>query len=509
MALLIFFVAGAQTTLNFPIPDVWLKADVTNDSLNQWTDVSGNNNHAQANGVFAYTDGMMNFQPCLVFDSVQDPLYVPLFFSPVSDLNVFAVYKSNASTNAYGVWSIRLDSAALVEMSTTYLQMLDTLINYADSTPAMPALNMLLYSWTDQDIDSTQSNLKVVGSETLGFDGKIAEIMFYDSSMTFEEITKVHTYLAIKYGIGMEGMDYMNSAGDILWSYEDNIDYGYNIAGIGKDSLIAINQKQSAALGGDAILTISSGTLADWNSNNANELQEMDYLIWGDNGDTIINFNADTLATGTVPGLSDQQWLMTASGITVNSTYTDVRLYAPDILDSAIINLVINPEADFSFPDSTCIIVPADSTDTLGYIYFSNVLWDTDFSGSDAFTFQFENIFDFNDKSQVTNNYPLNSNNASSGTNLTENGEPVEGVSITSIDVFPNPSHGEYKIEISLNETSDVKLTIQDESGKIIQSHRYSGAARYTEEGFINGKGCYLILVETDTESKSIKFIVQ
>jgi hypothetical protein len=370
----------------------------------------------------------------------------------------------------------------------------------------MPALNMLLYSWTDQEIDSAQSNLKVVGSELLGFDGKIAEIMFYDSAMSFTEITKVHTYLAIKYGIGMEGMDYMNSAGDILWSYEDNIDYGYNIAGLGKDSLIDINQKQSAALGGEAILTISSGALADWNSNNPNELQEMDYLIWGDNGDTIINFNADTLTQGIVLGLSAQQWLMMTSGITVNSISTNIRLYAPDILDSAMINLVINPESDFTFPDSTSLIIQSDSTDTLGYIYFYNVLWDTDFSGSDAFTFQFENIMDFQDRNQISGNNPQSSNSSNASTNLPNSNE--EAV-ISSIEVFPNPSHGEYKVDISLNEISDVKLTIQDESGKIIQSRKYNGANRYSEEGYIDGKGCYLILVETDTESKSIKFIVQ
>ncbi|HBG69915.1 MAG: hypothetical protein A2W93_14985 [Bacteroidetes bacterium GWF2_43_63] len=485
-------------------PRVWLSAETPGDS-GYWQDVSGYGlNAMSSSGFFVADSGYINYQPCLVFDSSSQPLQIAYFPSPVASYCVFAVYKSNASSSAFGLWSLRADSASVLEVSTNYIRGTDTTWTYADSTPAMPALNMLLYSWNDQNIDSSMSNLKVLGGDQLGFEGKFAEFMFYDTTLTYEEITKVHTYLAIKYGIGMEGLDYMNSNGEVLWDYKENIDFKNSIAGLGKDSLININQKQSAAIGGEAPLTISSGSLADCNKNNPNEMQELDYLIWGDNGDTLTNISNDTLRTGGISGLSSQQWLMICSGITVNATNTHLKLYAPGIPDSINVNLVVNGETDFTFPDSTTTVIFADSSDSLGYYYFDNVFWDTDNSGSDAFTFQIENIPDVNDRSQLTGD-----NSENTGSESTKPDHAIAINDIASFDVCPNPSMGEYRVMIQLVKQEKVKLTIQDENGRILEIRNFSGSDNYSVRGFLNSKGCYLFLLKAESESRIIKFIVQ
>lgn len=501
----LFYAANLQA--QFPeliSPRVWLSAETPGDS-GYWQDLSGNGlNAISSSGFFVADSGYINYQPCLVFDSSSQPLQIAYFPSPVASYCVFAVYKSNASSSAFSLWSLRADSASVLEVSTNYIRGTDTTWTYADSTPAMPALNMLLYSWNDQNIDSSISNLKVLGSDQLGFEGKFAEFMFYDTTLTYEEITKVHTYLAIKYGIGMEGLDYMNSNGEVLWDYKENIEFKNNIAGLGKDSLININQKQSAALGGEAPLTISSGLLADCNRNNPNELQELDFLIWGDNGDTLTNISDDTLMAGSIAGLSSQQWLMMCSGITVNSTNTNLKLYAPGIPDTINLNLVVNGESDFTFPDSTTTIIYADSSDSLGYYYYNNVFWDTDNSGSDAFTFQIENILDVNDRSQIAGD---NSENTE-GDSTTQDHSP-NFADISSFEVFPNPSAGEFKAKIQLVKQEKVKLTIQDENGRLLEIRNLSGSDTYDIRGFVEGKGCYLFYLKTESDSRSIKFIVQ
>ncbi|MBN2728941.1 MAG: T9SS type A sorting domain-containing protein [Bacteroidales bacterium] len=493
IAFLLSLTAGAQTPTSFPIPDVWLKANVTNDSLNQWTDVSGNNNHAQAQGLLDYTEGLMNFQPALVFNSSQGALTMPFFPASTSNVTVFAVYKSNAGQNGYGIWSLKLDSASNLEVASTYMRDFSNINIYSDSSLDIPAVNLLKYRWINQEVDSALSTMYVVGSDSLPFSGKFAEFMFYDTTLSYINVAKVHTYLGLKYGIGIDRMHYVNAAGEKIWNYKDNAEYKNQVAGLGADSLLGINQKQSCAMAGESILTIYTGTLEEKNADNITHLNEGDFLIWGDNGKEITSYIPDTLDPNFIPGVSERKWLMVRSGNTAMSINTNIKLYFPEISGDTILNLLINPDTNFNFPYSTTTIHPADSVDSLGYHYFYNVKWDMDSSGSDAFAFQYE--------------VPVYVNNR----NQEENPEDDQGDEnqITSIDVFPNPTKGAYTIEAVLKDISVLKLSIQDESGKIIKQELYSGADHYTINGFIDGKGCYLMLIESKEQKESVKLIVQ
>ncbi|TCK64032.1 hypothetical protein DFQ05_2756, partial [Winogradskyella wandonensis] len=88
------------------------------------------------------------------------------------------------------------------------------------------------------------------------FDGRIAEIITYDSRKDDADLTRernrIQSYLAIKYGItlGVNGttQDYVDSNGSVIWDQSANIGYNYDIAGIGRDDDSELDQRQSRSV---------------------------------------------------------------------------------------------------------------------------------------------------------------------------------------------------------------------------------------------------------------------
>lgn len=130
------------------------------------------------------------------------------------------------------------------------------------------------------------------------FNGRIAEAITFSSRKNdVTERRRIESYLAIKYGItlGTNGtaMDYQNSDGSVIWSQTGNIGYNFNIAGIGRDDLADLTQKQSRSSNSTAEVAIGLGVVATTNTANTNSFTtDKSFLVWGSN-------NAPLAATGT------------------------------------------------------------------------------------------------------------------------------------------------------------------------------------------------------------------
>ncbi len=136
------------------------------------------------------------------------------------------------------------------------------------------------------------------------FDGRIAEIITFSSANNDGDLTqsrnRIQSYLAIKYGItlGVNGtsQDYVDSDGSVIWDESTNTGYNYDIAGIGRDDISELNQKQSRSVNDAAdgtgriegILTIGLGDIYDTNTINKNTnavtFNDKEFLVWGNNG---------------------------------------------------------------------------------------------------------------------------------------------------------------------------------------------------------------------------------
>jgi len=122
-----------------------------------------------------------------------------------------------------------------------------------------------------------------------GFEGVIQEVIILKASGTGNRIEpgdlqKIHSYLAIKYGITLNNaINYVNSDGITVWDRTVNADYNNNIFGIGCDNASGLNQVQSVSQSNN-MLTIFKGAFGKNNNNTSDALNDKDFLMLGSNG---------------------------------------------------------------------------------------------------------------------------------------------------------------------------------------------------------------------------------
>jgi trimeric autotransporter adhesin len=133
------------------------------------------------------------------------------------------------------------------------------------------------------------------------FKGRIAEIITYNKRKNdVTERNKIESYLALKYGItlGASGIskDYVNSANTVVWNSNLNTGFNHKIAGIGRDDISKLNQKQSTSSVANPIITIGLGTIETTNSANASLfLADKQFLVWGENNLSMTDSGVDLI----------------------------------------------------------------------------------------------------------------------------------------------------------------------------------------------------------------------
>jgi len=152
-------------------------------------------------------------------------------------------------------------------------------------------------------------NGNILTSTTNGFAGSIQEIIVLRKStadvMGAADVEKIHTYLAVKYGITLTAGNYVSAGGKTVWDRATNGDYAKNIFGIGRDDDSGLNQVQSRSAESDT-LTVYKGTLNELNDYNSNALTDKTYVMLGSNGlfgntSYVHPAGDNSFASGTIP----------------------------------------------------------------------------------------------------------------------------------------------------------------------------------------------------------------
>ncbi len=368
-------------------PQIWLRADKAGNSNNTWKDISGNNLHAftTANQLLPDTT-LFNFNRAFQMDSLSKPFNISYKSKATENLTVLTVYRAISPQEELGIWRIKLDNTKDASLTTKIMKSVSTKLKYTDSTFTKAIINTSMQKWKDMHIDTLNSFITLGGTDSLNYKGKLAEFLLFRNVLKGKELQKVHTYLALKYGITLFQSDYVNSIDSIIWNYQQNINYSKKIAGIGKDTLLSINQKQSSANGGEDILTIGATTIAKTNIQNQYPINQGDFLIWSSNGAELTKKGIDT-TPDLISNIPYKKWLMNVKGNTANTIPTQMILDVSKFDSVGRCVLLINRDANENFPSFSTEIYQSDSTDTNHKVYFSNINWDTDNSGKDIFTF--------------------------------------------------------------------------------------------------------------------------
>ncbi len=321
---------GVTTNLAF-----WYKPEsgitTTSDKVSSWVDQKSDleiTPTVSTNGPSYYSTGSnaINFNPTLGFSAAttdDDLRKATSFPALTTGASIFSVIQPNDASNRwYFHWGVAGAGyygnygACSANNPGVYTNSHGGYVNCPTTmgpitTPSMVASrwsttaganqwqlrkNGMLHSGTTSSASlnvpaNTAVEIGSVNNRTAEYAGNISEVIGFTSRLSDADNQKVQSYLAIKYGItymndaNTTANNYVNSTGAVVWDATANASFNNNIAGIARDAVGGINQKQSKSINLGQQLLIGNGTsLADNNLLNPNSMSNGQYLIWGDNG---------------------------------------------------------------------------------------------------------------------------------------------------------------------------------------------------------------------------------
>lgn len=307
------------------------------------------------------------------FHFVQDTLKTPfLYKSPVTLQGMSIFYVGDRlggdSRTIFGkVGSAKVTSKGVFDYSDSLL---------IDTPTEQPGI--ITYAKKDKGRSSYIFLPPVEGRTLL-----VPDMLVFSRSLSDGEKQRIETYLSIKYGISINYIserNYLSSDGKTIWDFKNNRKYGYRITGIGRDDAFALYQKQSTNIdkGTVTFATVSKTTL---NENNTGSLENMDFLLWGDNNEETV-FPVEDLLSMHPTGNMLRVWKLQAkSGAGINtSVYFKLN---DNITDTEIPRLKIFRTTE-DFQNDVAELYTGEKKDSL--IVYKNITWDLDHNGTDYFT---------------------------------------------------------------------------------------------------------------------------
>jgi len=371
-------------------PYLWYDANYCSDTSLILPDRSGQMHSAEnSSGSVVNTGGIINFNKAIRFE---DALLDYRFTStPLKNKRVvvFCVFRASMPDADGFIWNLRTDSVNFAGLKCSSLNVGETIMPYTAYQDGKAALNKASIGWHESDVDSALYYFSVGNKDSLSFTGDLAEILVFDGELNQESVLKVESYLAIKYGITLHKSDYITSRGDSVWNYDEYTDFHHAVAGIGKDSLFELYQKQSSGLGGSDDLTIGLDAIYSLNVMNDGALYDYEYYVWGNNNLDLSCATSAGKDEYEISHLSQKTWLMSVSNAIDTNRETQVRLDAGGADFDDACYLVINSDGNGVFIPDQCRIFKSDSILNDSIYFFNKVRWDVDQNGHDQFRFLF------------------------------------------------------------------------------------------------------------------------
>lgn len=371
---------------------LWLKANGNRNSgsaIGVWADASGNGNHARQPTTASqpvWSDNFINHNPVILFD--QDFLegnagFYTREFYVVLDPD----FISSSSAETGDVIGFQPGDVGSLELGASTSQFENELIThtinpatsyrsaYIDASGERVLANPIIINdrlndgadgqniflngqsvnngeEVPEDHENFDDGEYVIG---YGFDfsddfqGGVAELISYSSPLNDADQTNVLSYLAIKYGITLDedpssssiNYDYKLS-GSTIWPGSSNTAYHayhHDVAGVGKDEFEqTLNQTQSQSINDATIVNMDSPS----------DLDNGEYLVWGNN-DSTNEFTNTHLITGITHRLN-RTWKVKHTGdvgtVTVKFDITNLSVDK----DYTTLNMIKAPSTA-SIPD--------------------------------------------------------------------------------------------------------------------------------------------------------------
>lgn len=416
----------------------------------------------------------LNFNPAIDLSNSKDRIKLPGSVQSLRKATIFTVYQNPGSGEETPVWEMA-GSFGDLQLSTKQVSSKsgNTNIVFARNKPA--ASEALIHTYLGRikksdNAEADQASIRLTQPS-------ISEVILYQKILSESDVTKVESYLALKYGITLK-KNYVNASGEVVWNFKLDSGYSNNIAGIARDDQSALYQKQATSSNAPDQLVIAIDKIAASNNENTGVINDKNFLVWGDNDQPL------TLKEN----IAEKKWLMKRSGNNADKISTELRIDASALLagnskDSFF--LIIDRSGTAEFAAENCTYLTPYSISAEGIASFKNLFWDVDGSGKDAFTFGIKSAMLF-----VKNK---------------------DAAKMVSFQLYPNPvTDGRFKMAVTLDKPADIQVQIYDIHQRLVHSAKASGQSYYLLPAHITGAaGSYTIRVTTPQTEYSRIIIVQ
>lgn len=334
-------------------------------------------------------------------------------------------------------------------------------IRYAWHTAIRPAISTLRQTAPD----STDPYVRLAVGGVGGF--KVAEVLYYPVRIGNTALRKVQSCLALRYGVTLGPVDYIDGGGRCIWEYSCGGAYHHRVTGVGRDTSTGLCQFRSRSEMDGAVLTIAVDSIGDG-----------EFLVVGDDDGPMV-FAVDGSAE-----VLGRSWK-------ARTTSTERRLFS-----------LVFDTRDFAMPgDSLALLVDRD-------IYLP--------SGVSGDSVLFEGVEFHADSCLFTLGRggffwqtALAGGGKGSGRLTNDVGGDV-GTDVCgpfTARVYPNPSGGHYTIEVG--GASQVRVTVYNVHGVVMASFSASGGERHLFEGDLPSGNAYYATVVTENGSQTLKLSVK
>ncbi|MFB3388682.1 T9SS type A sorting domain-containing protein [Flavobacterium sp. LAR06] len=335
---------------------------------------------------------LINFNPIILDYSKASSLRIKQKIEELSNATYFTVYVSDKVLPEQELWSVKAANSTVDLTNKVVVNGKET-IPYEGGKLDAPTLNSYTKTFDARNKVNNATTFMEFGNfsgkEKKASKGILAELVIYNKVLRNKDKQAVETGLALKYGITLtNSKDYLSSDKKIIFDVEDAPAFVNRIAGIGKDEALELNQKQSHSTQTEGIVTIGVDEIATSNQENKGIIEDKNFLVWGDNNAPL---TAGIPTENSSLPLLQRKWLIKATGDQARALSTIVQFDANAIfsdlnLDLKRYLLVIDKSGKGTFLPENLQYFPASKMDG-NALTFSDVLWDTDQSGTDVFTF--------------------------------------------------------------------------------------------------------------------------
>lgn len=393
---------------------LWLRADdlignVDGVSIPTWVDNSASGNNATQATVSLqpkYTEVGNNFNPIMTFDG-SDRFNLPLTMMGTGNYpySFFSEVRANNNNNIYNVdvgGSINDPLNVGISRPGTHWHRTTSGYSGPDALATSTyGAHLIGSSRTSNTVTHYHNGLggvprtknahggavqgRWIGYRSfaggMSFNGQISEMIIYDVDLTNIEKQRINSYMAIKYGFPLDQSipyNYLASDASVIWDATANAAYSNDIAGIGRDDLGALNQKQSKSVNDDAIVTIGLGDILGTNGANGNTFNnDKDFLLWGNDDASTALQTSELPATANVLYRLGREWKVQETGTVSNLTISFSNLSLSHLATNY--ELYVDTDGDGNFTNATVITGGIESG---GVVTFTGV----DLNNGDVFT---------------------------------------------------------------------------------------------------------------------------